>query len=56
MKDIYGALQGLNKSETAEKYGEEQVHKWRRFVNVRPPELSKEDQRYAPDMSLNIKI
>ena len=43
----YGALQGLNKSETAEKYGEEQVHKWRRFVNVRPPELSKEDPRYA---------
>lgn len=43
----YGALQGLNKSETVEKYGEEQVHKWRRFVNVRPPELSKEDPRYA---------
>lgn len=43
----YGALQGLNKSETAEKYGEEQVHKWRRFVNVRPPELTKEDPRYA---------
>lgn len=43
----YGALQGLNKEETAEKYGEEQVHKWRRFVNVRPPELTKDDSRYA---------
>ncbi|OOM73870.1 2,3-bisphosphoglycerate-dependent phosphoglycerate mutase [Clostridium sp. BL-8] len=43
----YGALQGLNKAETAEKYGEEQVHKWRRFVNVKPPELTKDDPRYA---------
>lgn len=43
----YGALQGLNKAETAEKYGEEQVYKWRRFVDVRPPELTKEDPRYA---------
>lgn len=43
----YGALQGLNKAETAEKYGEEQVHKWRRFVNVRPPELTKDDPRYG---------
>ena len=43
----YGALQGLNKGETAEKYGEEQVHKWRRFVNVKPPELTKDDLRYA---------
>lgn len=42
----YGALQGLNKAETAEKYGEEQVHKWRRYVDVRPPELSKTDDRY----------
>ncbi len=43
----YGALQGLNKAETSEKYGEEQVHKWRRFVNVKPPELTKEDPRYS---------
>ena len=43
----YGALQGLNKEETAEKYGEEQVYQWRRFVNVFPPELTKEDPRYA---------
>jgi len=42
----YGALQGLNKAETAEKYGDEQVHKWRRYVDVRPPELSKTDDRY----------
>lgn len=42
----YGGLQGLNKAETAEKYGDEQVHKWRRFVNVKPPELTKDDPRY----------
>lgn len=35
----YGMLQGLNKSETAEKYGEEQVRIWRRSFDVRPPEL-----------------
>lgn len=33
----YGALQGLNKAETAEKYGEEQVHIWRRSYDVAPP-------------------
>lgn len=42
----YGALQGLNKQKTAEIYGEEQVHKWRRYVEVRPPALTKEDSRY----------
>lgn len=42
----YGALQGLNKQETIEKYGEEQVHKWRRYVDVRPPELTIDDPRY----------
>ena len=42
----YGALQGLNKEETAKKYGEEQVHKWRRYVDIRPPELTKDDPRY----------
>lgn len=41
----YGALQGLNKSETAEKYGEEQVHLWRRSYDVRPPLLEEEDKR-----------
>ena len=33
----YGALQGLNKTETAKKYGEEKVHIWRRSYSVRPP-------------------
>ena len=42
----YGALQGLNKDETRQKYGEEQVHLWRRSADVRPPELSKDDERY----------
>ncbi|QHT59866.1 2,3-diphosphoglycerate-dependent phosphoglycerate mutase [Paenibacillus lycopersici] len=42
----YGALQGLNKDETAEKYGEEQVHLWRRSVDVRPPALDTSDVRY----------
>jgi 2,3-bisphosphoglycerate-dependent phosphoglycerate mutase len=41
----YGALQGLNKSEMAAKYGEEQVHKWRRSYDVRPPALTKDDKR-----------
>lgn len=42
----YGALQGLNKNETKEKYGAEQVLLWRRSTDVRPPELSKDDKRY----------
>ena len=42
----YGALQGLNKSETKEKYGEEQVKLWRRSTNVRPPALTIDDPRY----------
>ncbi|TVX96328.1 2,3-diphosphoglycerate-dependent phosphoglycerate mutase [Cohnella terricola] len=42
----YGALQGLNKAETAEKYGEEQVHLWRRSVDIRPPALERTDERY----------
>ena len=41
----YGALQGLNKSETAEKYGEEQVKIWRRSFNVPPPALEPDDER-----------
>ncbi|HRZ86212.1 MAG TPA: 2,3-diphosphoglycerate-dependent phosphoglycerate mutase [bacterium] len=39
----YGALQGLNKSETAKKYGEDQVHLWRRSYDVPPPALSRSD-------------
>ncbi len=41
----YGALQGLNKSETAEKYGEEQVKIWRRSYDVAPPALREDDPR-----------
>lgn len=42
----YGALQGLNKAETAEKHGEEQVLIWRRSYDIAPPELEKTDERY----------
>ena len=42
----YGALQGLNKDETREKYGVEKVLLWRRSTNVRPPELKVTDERY----------
>lgn len=50
----YGTLQGLNKQETIDKYGEEQVTKWRRYVNVKPPALSKTDSRY-PGFDLKYK-
>ena len=42
----YGALQGLNKQDTREKYGAEQVLLWRRSSSVRPPELEEYDPRY----------
>jgi len=41
----YGALQGLNKSEMAAKFGEEQVLIWRRSYDIRPPALEKDDER-----------
>lgn len=41
----YGALQGLNKTETAEKFGEAQVKIWRRSYDVRPPALRADDER-----------
>ena len=41
----YGALQGLNKSETAQKYGEDQVKIWRRSFDIRPPKLSETDEQ-----------
>ncbi len=41
----YGALQGLNKAETAEKYGEEQVKIWRRSFDIKPPALEDSDDR-----------
>ena len=50
----YGALQGLNKAETANKYGDEQVHIWRRSFDIAPPSIDetseyypKSDRRYA---------
>ena len=42
----YGALQGLNKSETAKKYGEKQVHIWRRSYDISPPHLDQDDKRH----------
>jgi 2,3-bisphosphoglycerate-dependent phosphoglycerate mutase len=42
----YGALQGLNKAETAKTYGEEQVMLWRRSYDIRPPLLSEDDERH----------
>jgi 2,3-bisphosphoglycerate-dependent phosphoglycerate mutase len=42
----YGALQGLNKTETAERFGLEQVMIWRRSYDIPPPPLSKDDERY----------
>ncbi len=42
----YGALQGLNKAETASRYGDEQVKLWRRSFDVPPPALQKDDLRY----------
>jgi 2,3-bisphosphoglycerate-dependent phosphoglycerate mutase len=43
----YGALQGLNKTETAQKYGEDQVLVWRRSYDIPPPAMEKSDERYA---------
>ena len=42
----YGALQGLNKAETAAKYGDEQVHIWRRSYDIPPPSLETDDERH----------
>ena len=42
----YGALQGLNKAETAAKFGESQVKIWRRSYDIPPPELTTDDARY----------
>ena len=42
----YGALQGLNKAETATKYGDEQVLVWRRSYDIPPPPLEKSDERW----------
>lgn len=42
----YGALQGLNKADTAAKYGDSQVHEWRRGFDVLPPLLTPDDPRF----------
>lgn len=42
----YGALQGLNKADTAKKYGDRQVHIWRRSYDVEPPALTADDPRF----------
>ena len=47
----YGALQGLNKAETAEKYGEAQVKVWRRAYDTPPPPLAPGDERLVSQMA-----
>jgi 2,3-bisphosphoglycerate-dependent phosphoglycerate mutase len=42
----YGALQGLNKAETAAKHGEAQVKRWRRSYDIRPPALTRDDPQF----------
>tara|TARA_Y100000768_G_C23901253_1_gene645195 strand:- start:321 stop:1061 length:741 start_codon:yes stop_codon:yes gene_type:complete len=51
----YGALQGLNKSETARKYGEDQVKIWRRSYDIPPPKLREKDER-NPEFNDKFKI
>ncbi len=51
----YGALQGLNKAETAAKYGEKQVLIWRRSYDIQPPALENTDQRF-PGGDLRYKL
>jgi 2,3-bisphosphoglycerate-dependent phosphoglycerate mutase len=48
----YGALQGLNKCDSARKWGAEQIHVWRRSADVPPPPLSKEDPRYPGNQQI----
>ena len=51
----YGMLQGLNKSETAVQYGEEQVHIWRRSYDVAPAPVGKDDPR-NPGMDIRMPV
>jgi 2,3-bisphosphoglycerate-dependent phosphoglycerate mutase len=48
----YGALQGLNKAETAEQHGDDQVHTWRRSYDIAPPELTPDDERYPGNLRM----
>ncbi len=52
----YGALQGLNKAETAEKYGDAQVKIWRRSFDVCPPELEETDERYPGNQKMYASV
>jgi len=52
----YGALQGLNKAETSAKYGEQQVHIWRRSYNTQPPPLDISDERHPSNDPLYADI
>ena len=52
----YGALQGLNKAEMAAKFGEEQVLKWRRSYDIRPPPLKKTDEMFPGNDSKYKKL
>ena len=52
----YGSLQGLNKLETARKYGEKQVHIWRRSYDIAPPKLEENDKRHPKFDELYEKI
>ena len=51
----YGALQGLNKAETAAKYGQEQVTLWRRSYDVQPPALEEGDERNPANQAMYAK-
>ncbi|MCL4562407.1 MAG: 2,3-diphosphoglycerate-dependent phosphoglycerate mutase [Chloroflexi bacterium] len=52
----YGALQGLNKAETATKFGEDQVHIWRRSYDVPPPALDPTDARFPGNNPIYRKV
>jgi len=52
----YGALQGLNKAESAVKWGDEQVHIWRRSADVPPLALTKEDERWPGNQEKYLEL
>ena len=52
----YGALQGLNKAESAVKWGDEQVHIWRRSADIQPPALTADDPRFPGNQELYQKL
>ena len=52
----YGALQGLNKAESAKKWGDEQVHIWRRSADVPPLSLTKDDERWPGNQEKYLEL